>query len=49
MIPSRTWFPTNIQDRAAWSDNFAKQFALLAVSLGVSLKNVCPLNAKWHE
>ena len=32
MIPSRTWFPMNLQDRAAWFLNFAKQFADVAIS-----------------
>lgn len=34
MIPSNSWFPTSLQERAAWLDNFANQFAILAVPLG---------------
>lgn len=34
MIPSRRWFPTTLQERAAWYDNFATQFNVLATQLG---------------
>lgn len=34
MIPSDRWFPTNLSARADWYENFAVQFAALAVSLG---------------
>jgi hypothetical protein len=34
VIPSRTWFPTNLAARAAWFQNFATQFAAVAASLG---------------
>lgn len=34
MIPSRSWFPTTLQERAAWFQNFRVQFASLYVSLG---------------
>src|SRR5690349_15322057 len=33
-IPSSRWFPTTLQDRAAWFENFANQFATVAVPLG---------------
>lgn len=34
MIPSSKWFPTSLQERAAWYNNFATQFAVVYVSLG---------------
>ena len=34
MIPSSRWFPSGLQDRAAWFQNFSTQFAAVAVSLG---------------
>lgn len=34
MIPSSTWFPTNLAARAAWFLNFYTQFAIVAASLG---------------
>lgn len=34
MIPSKNWFPTTLQERAAWFQNFRVQFASLYVSLG---------------
>lgn len=40
MIPSKRWFPTTLVDRAAWIDNFAKQFAIVAPSLGFSAADV---------
>ena len=40
MIPSKRWFPTTLVDRAAWIDNFAKQFAIIAPSLGFSAADV---------
>jgi hypothetical protein len=33
-IPSRNWFPQSMQERAAWYQNFAMQFAGIAASLG---------------
>lgn len=36
MIPSQTWFPTNLPARAAWFDNFNTQFAIVAASLGLA-------------
>jgi len=40
MIPSQTWFPTNLAARAAWYENFATQFALIAVSLGFTTNDI---------
>ena len=34
MTPNRNWFPTSLQDRAAWFQNFADRFATVAISLG---------------
>ena len=34
MIPSRSWFPASLQERAAWFQNFAVQFSPIAASLG---------------
>lgn len=34
MIPSRTWYPLSLQERAAWWQNFATQFAFYAITLG---------------
>ena len=34
MIPSRTWFPGTLQDRAGWCANLSTQFADNAVALG---------------
>jgi hypothetical protein len=33
-IPSRNWFPQSMQERAAWFQNFATQFAAVGLSLG---------------
>lgn len=35
MIPSKNWFPTNLQDRAAWYDNFNTQIQIVGASLGL--------------
>jgi len=34
MVPSNKWFPTNLQERAAWFQNFNTQFASLHIALG---------------
>ena len=34
-IPSRTWFPQSLQDRAAWYSNFSAQIVPLGPSLGL--------------
>lgn len=36
MIPSRTWFPASLADRAAWFANFAVQFLNYSGTLGLS-------------
>jgi len=48
-IPSSKWYPTSLQDRAAWHQNFTTQFAAVAPGLGflpadvvsVQTDNVC--------
>lgn len=40
MIPSQSWFPTNLAARAAWYENFANQFAAVALSLGFTANDV---------
>jgi hypothetical protein len=43
MIPSKRWFPTTLVDRAAWIDHFAKQFEVVAPSLGFSAADVASM------
>lgn len=45
MIPSSNWFPTSLQNRAAWCQNFGSQFANLAASLGFTPAEVSTTNA----
>lgn len=40
MIPARSWFPARIQDRAAWFENFEKQFAIVGPSLGFTAAEI---------
>lgn len=40
MRPSHTWFPTSLQDQAAWFDNFENKFTQVAVSLGFAAADV---------
>jgi len=44
MIPSSRWFPTNLADRALWYENFATQFAAVAVSLGFTANDAASVN-----
>jgi len=44
MIPSKRWFPTTTVDRAAWINNFARQFEAVALSLGFSVADVTSMN-----
>lgn len=39
-IPSKGWFPTTLQDRAAWFQNFRDQFSALAAALGFAPADV---------
>jgi hypothetical protein len=36
MIPSNKWFPTNLQERAAWFDNYSFKMQTLGAALGFS-------------
>src|SRR5258707_13969522 len=36
MTPSSKWFPTNLQDRAAWYDNFNTQLQVVGAGLGLA-------------
>lgn len=44
MIPSQTWFPTNLQDRVAWYNRFANNFAEIAASLGFTNAEITTTN-----
>jgi hypothetical protein len=41
---SARWFPTRLAERAAWFQNFAEQFAAVAVSLGFTAADVAKVN-----
>ena len=43
MIPSRTWFPTTLQERAAWYENFTAQLLILATVLGLTGDDTDPI------
>jgi len=45
MIPSRTWFPGNLQDRAAWFQNFVTNFAPIASTLGFSAGEITAIQS----
>jgi hypothetical protein len=36
MIPSRTWFPSSLQERAAWYNAFSTNLAAVSTSLGLT-------------
>ena len=36
MTPSSKWFPTNLQERAAWYDNFNTNIQIIGASLGLT-------------
>lgn len=40
MIPSSRWFPTTLQERAAWFNNLYNQFLVVAASLGFTVAEV---------
>ncbi|HEX9961410.1 MAG TPA: hypothetical protein VGB00_10790 [Pyrinomonadaceae bacterium] len=44
MVPSKRWFPFSLAERAAWFQNFAEQFAAIAVSLGFTAADVAKVN-----
>jgi len=37
MQPSHKWFPTSLQERAAWYQNFSTQFLVVATQLGFTV------------
>ena len=45
MIPSQRWFPSSLQDRAAWFNNFATQFAVVGAGLGFTEAEVTAVGA----
>lgn len=40
MIPSKNWFPTTLQERAAWFQNFTVQFTSLHIALGFTVADL---------
>lgn len=40
MIPSRRWFPLSLQARAAWFENFSRQFEEVGASLGFNAAKI---------
>ena len=40
MIPSKRWFPSGWQERAAWYQNFSTQFSAVGVSLGFTAAEI---------
>jgi hypothetical protein len=36
MIPSKAWYPSSLQERAAWYDNFVTNLTPIATTLGVA-------------
>jgi hypothetical protein len=49
MIPSRTWFPSSLAERALWMDNFATQFASYAAVLGFTAAEVTSVTLDNEE
>jgi hypothetical protein len=45
MIPSKTWFPLSLQERAAWFENFATQFSVVGAGLGFTPAEVAAVEA----
>jgi hypothetical protein len=43
MIPSNKWFPSTIQDRSAWFNNFINVFTALAPGLGFTVAELTQL------
>ena len=44
MIPSPKWFPSSLQDRAAWFDNFNTQMQAIGTTLGFTAPELLSLN-----
>lgn len=45
MVPSSTYFPTNLQERAAWFDNFAAVIQVIGASLGLTVAEIAQIVA----
>lgn len=45
MIPSPSYFPTSLQERAAWFDNFATAIQPIGASLGLSVAELAQITA----
>lgn len=43
MIPSQTWFPTNLQERAAWYENFDDNIQLIGAGLGLTVPELASI------
>ncbi len=39
-VPSKAWYPTKLQDRAAWHQNWTTQLAILGAGLGVTAPEI---------
>lgn len=44
MIPSKNWFPTNLQDRAAWYDNFDSQVQSIGTTVGLTAPDLASID-----
>ena len=40
---SNSWFPTSLQERAAWFHNFSNQFGVVGISLGFTAEEIAAL------
>jgi hypothetical protein len=45
MIPSRTWFPSSLQERVAWFNNFNNQMQAIGTTLGFTAGELAALTA----
>lgn len=43
MVPSNKWFPSSLQNRAAWYQNFTTQFAVLAAGFGFTAPEIAAM------
>jgi len=43
-VPSSTWFPSSLADRASWFQNFATQFGIIGMPLGFVMADVTAVN-----
>src|SRR6478672_4595348 len=51
MIPSRTWFPSTLQDRDAWFQNFATKMTTIGPGLGFTAPEIVSIenDATWVQ